>query len=167
MLNREKYSSVEDDIIAGLGFPRTLITGETLRSNVAGGTDFAAFSPIATMDTIRDKLIEWVKVLYKEMQDKNSFKNRPLPAFMPMKLYKLLDLNQIGSSLYKEGSLSRKTRLELQGQDLDTEIERKQEEAKLYKEKGIPDAPALPFSSPQIGNRPGGQVAEDEEQKES
>lgn len=155
MLNREKYSSVEDDIIAGLGFPRTLITGETLRSNVAGGTDFAAFSPIATMDTIRDKLIEWTKVLYREMQEKNGFKNRPLPAFMPMKLYKLLDLNMIGQSLYKEGSLSRKTRLELQGLDLDTEVERKKEEAIMYKENDIPDAPALPFSSPSIGKTDG------------
>ena len=155
MLNREKYSSAEDDIIAGLGFPRTLITGETLRSNVAGGTDFAAFSPIATMDTIRDKLLEWTKELYEEIQDKNRFKNRPIPAFSPMKLYKLLDLNMIGTALYKEGSLSRQTRLEMQGLDLNTEIERKQAEMQQYKQKGIEEAPSLPFSSPKIGGAGG------------
>ena len=162
MLNREKYSSVEDDIIAGLGFPRTLITGETLRSNVAGGSDFAAFSPIATMETIRDRLLEWTKALYKEIQEKNHFVNRPLPAFSPMKLYKLLDLNTIGESLYSEGSLSRQTRLEMQGLDLETEVERRKEEDEIWKENGLTDAPALPFSSPRIGTKPGEEVKEEE-----
>ncbi len=161
MLNREKYSSVEDDIIAGLGFPRTLITGETLRSNVAGGSDFAAFSPIATMETIRDRLLEWTKVLYKEIQEKNHFANRPLPAFSPMKLYKLLDLNTIGESLYSEGSLSRQTRLEMQGLDLETEVERRKEEDAIWEKEGLTDAPALPFSSPRIGTSPGKEVEEE------
>ncbi len=155
MMNREKYTSVEDDIIAGLGFPRTLITGETLRSNVAGGSDFAAFSPIATMEAIRAKLIDWTRDLYKEVRDRNDFKNMPIPAFTPMKLYKLLDLNVIGMALYQEGSLSRETRLEMIGLNLDTEIERKKNEKDLYKKNGLDEAPVMPFSSPNIGKKPG------------
>jgi hypothetical protein len=69
-----------------------------------------------------------------------------------MKLFKLLDLNAIGTSLYKEGSLSRTSRLESQGYDLETEVERKVAEDALYKENNISDAPSLPYSSPQIGS---------------
>ena len=155
LLNREKYTIVEDDIIAAFGFPRTLITGETLRSNVAGGSDFAAFSPIATMETIRDRLLEWLKAMYKEIKERNEFKNVPIPQFTPMRLYKLLDLNLIGQSLYMEGNISRKSRQELVGLDFDTELERKAEEEKKMKELGLPDAPVLPFSSPKIGNEGG------------
>jgi len=151
MLNVEKYRSVDDDIISAFGFPRTLITGETLRSNVQGGSDFAAFSPIATMETIRDILIEWLKTMYKEIKEQNNFKSSPIPNFTPMRLYKLLDLSMIGESLYKEGNLSRQTRQEVVGFDFETEIERKEQETKLYKEKGIPEAPEVPYSSPNIG----------------
>ena len=163
MINTEKYRAVEDDIIAAFGFPRTLITGETLRSNVQGGSDFAAFSPIATMETIRDVLLEWTKELYKEIRDRNDYiKNYPMPQFSPMRLYRLLDLNIIGQSLYMEGNISRTSRQELVGLDFDTEIERKAEEEKRMKELGIPEAPALPFSSPRIGN-PGSQPKEGNE----
>lgn len=153
MLNTEKYRAVEDDIIAAFGFPRTLITGETLRSNVQGGSDFAAFSPIATMETIRDRLLEWTKELYKEVRDKNAdIKNYPTPQFTPMRLYKLTDLNVIGQALYLEGNISRTSRQEQVGLDFETELERKVLESKEMKEKGVEDAPVVPFSSPQIGN---------------
>jgi hypothetical protein len=152
MLNQEKYRTVEDDIIAAFGFPRTLITGETLRSNVTGGSDLATFSPIATMEAIRDKLVEWTKELYKEIAERNGFQHTPIPRFEPMKLYKLLDLALIGQQLYMEGSLSRTSRLETQGFDIDTELERKQAEEEKYKEYKIKTAPPVPFSSPDIGN---------------
>lgn len=151
MLNREKYSSVEDDIIAGFGFPRTLITGETLRSNVEGGSDLASFSPIATLESVRSKFIDWIIELYSEIKSKNNFKNTPIPAFSPMKLYSLKDLNVIMRDLYKEGSVSRRTRVELQNLDLDTEMERIGGEDKEYKERNIREAPFVPFSSPSGG----------------
>jgi len=162
MLNREKYGVVDDDIISAFGFPRTLITGETLRSNVAGGSDFAAFSPIATMETIRDILIEWLKVLYKEIKETNKFKSAPIPSFKPLRLYKLADLNLIGQSLYMEGNLSRTTRQELLDIDFDTEVERKGYEEKVMEEKGIPPAPQIPFSSPEIGNPNNNQVVKNQ-----
>jgi len=153
MLSREKYSSVEDDIIAGFGFPRTLITGETLRSNVEGGSDMATFSPIATLEAIRTKLLAWTVDLYEEVKENNSFiKNIPVPSFEPMKLYSLKDLNDITKDLYKEGSLSRKTRLQLQGINQLTEMERIKKEDKAYKENNIREAPFVPFSSP-IGGK--------------
>ncbi len=153
MLNQEKYRSVEDDIISALGFPRSLITGETLRSNVTAGSEMATFSPVATMEGIRDKLVEWTKGLYKEVQEKNRFAHCPIPRFEQMKLYKLLDLDTIGKNLYMEGSLSRTSRLEMQGLDLETELERKRAEEEEYKKRGLDKAPAIPFSSPQI-NQP-------------
>jgi hypothetical protein len=156
MLNEEKYRTVNDDIISAFGFPRTLITGETLRSNVQGGSDFAAFSPLATMETIRDVLIEWTKELYKEIKDKNHFSNYPIPAFRPMRLYKLIDLNMIGQNMYQEGNISKRSRMESLGFDFDTEIERMTEEDKLLKEKKLPSAPQLPYSSPDIGKPKGG-----------
>jgi hypothetical protein len=151
MLNREKYSSVEDDIIAGFGFPRTLITGETLRSNVEGGSDVATWSPIATLESIRFKLLDWTSELYNEIRDRNKFKNVPIPSFSPLKLYSLVDLNTITRDLYKEGSLSRKTRLQLQAIDQDTEIERISQEDKMYKEQNIRETPFVPYSSPSGG----------------
>lgn len=151
MLNREKYSSVEDDIIAGFGFPRTLITGETLRSNVEGGSDLASFSPIATLDSIRAKLISWTINLYEEIREKNGYKNAPIPTFSPLKLYSIADLNIINRDMYKEGSLSRKTRLEMQNLDQATEMERIAQEDKEYKERNIREAPFVPFSSPSGG----------------
>lgn len=163
MLSRDKYSSVEDDIIAGFGFPRTLITGETLRSNVEGGSDMATFSPIATLESIRTKLLNWTVDLYKEVKDRNNFiKNTPIPSFEPMKLYSLRDLNLITKDLYKEGSMSRKTRLQLQGIDQDTEMERIEREIEEYKERDIPEAPFVPYSSPT-----GGRPTEDNKRKEN
>ncbi len=152
MLSREKYSSVEDDIIAGFGFPRTLITGETMRSNVEGGSDMATFSPIATLESIRTKLLDWTVELYKEIKERNSFiKNVPIPSFEPMKLYSLKDLNIITKDLYEEGSLSRKTRLQIQGIDQNTEMERIDREDKEYQDRKIRKAPFVPFSSPTGG----------------
>jgi len=151
MLNEEKYRAVNDDIISGFGFPRTLITGETLRSNVQGGSDFAAFSPLATMETIRDILIEWTKGLYEEIRVKNKFKNKPIPTFAPVRLYRLMDINIIGQAMYQEGNISRRSRMEAVGYNLDEEVERMEQEQDIYKEKNLPGAPPMPFSSPKIG----------------
>lgn len=151
MLNRDKYSTVDDDIIAGFGFPRTLITGESLRSNVEGGSDVSTFSPIATLDAIRAKLLAWTVELYQEIKERNNFKNVPIPSFTPMRLYSMVDLNVITRDLYKEGSVSRKTRLQLQGIDQPTEMERIAQETEEYKERGIREAPFVPYSSPQGG----------------
>jgi len=164
MLNQEKYRSIEDDIISAFGFPRTLITGETLRSNVQGGSDFAAFSPIATMETIRDKLIDWTIELYKEIRDANGFKNYPIPSFKPLRLYRLMDLSMIGQSLYMEGNISRQTRMEIVGLDFETELERKKNEQQRFKDEGIPEAPVVPFSSPSIGKQPDQTLEREESQ---
>jgi hypothetical protein len=151
MLNNDKYREVDDDIIAAFGFPRTLITGETIRSNVAGGSDFATSSPIATMEAIRDKLIDWTIELYEEIKDKNNFAHIAIPRFEPMKVYRLSDINIIGQMLYQEGSLSRTSRLETFGLDVDTEFERKKAEQEKMKEYGLEKAPQMPYSSPKIG----------------
>jgi hypothetical protein len=151
MLNREKYISIDEDIIAGFGFPRTLITGETSRSNTAGGSDFATASPFATMEAIRVRFLDWITVLYKEIRDRNNFKNIATPTFTPMKLYKMLDLNTIGAALYSEGTLSRDSRLSMLGLEVETEVERKVNDQELYKKNKLEEAPVLPFSSPSIG----------------
>jgi len=106
------------------------------------------------METIRDRFLEWLKVMYSEIKEKNGFKHQAIPAFTPMRLYKLIDLNTIGQTLYLEGNISRKSRQELGRLDFDTEVERKAEEEKIMKEKGVPDAPQVPYSSPSIGNNP-------------
>jgi hypothetical protein len=163
MLNEDKYREVNDDIISSFGFPRTLITGETLRSNVQGGSDFAAFSPLATMETIRDILLEWTKGLYKEVKEQNRFSNMPIPMFSPMRLYRLLDINVIGQSMYQEGNLSRRTRMEMVGTDFDTEVERMEQENKVYREKNLLGAPPLPYSSPNIGKPSGNNEEENDD----
>jgi len=160
MLNNEKYRTVENDIISAFGFPRTLITGETIRSNVEGGSDLATFSPVATMETLRDKLVEWTKILYKEIMEKNGFKNYPAPRFEPMKLYRLLDLNLIGKDTYEEGNMSRSTRLEMLGFDLETELERKKLEQEKFKELGLDEAPPMPYSANPGGNPSGRKASE-------
>ena len=159
MLNNDKYREVDDDIIAAFGFPRTLITGETIRSNVAGGSDFATSSPIATMEAIRDRLVDWTIGLYEEIKDKNNFNHIAIPRFEPMKIYRLLDLSQIGQMLYQEGSLSRTSRLEMFGLDIDTEFERKKDEQEKMKDYGLDQAPQMPYSSPKIG-QPSGKTQE-------
>jgi hypothetical protein len=51
--------------------------------------------------------------------------------------------------------MSRRTRLESVGLDFDAEVDRKEEEKDVYKDKNIPEAPELPFSSPSIGKPAG------------
>ena len=168
LLNRDKYSSVDDDIISAFGFPRTLITGETLRSNVEGGSDIATFSPIATLDSIRAKLISWTVDLYDEIKKRNGFKSAPIPLFSPMRLYSLMEQNAITRDLYKEGSMSRKTRLQYQGIDQATELERIEHEDKEYKDRDIRETPFVPFSSPDGGfGRPKGTPSNEKEDTES
>lgn len=152
MLNQEKYTAVNDDIISGFGFPRTLITGETIRSNVTGGSDISTFSPIITLEAIRAKLLDWLSELYKEIEEKNDFKSGvPVPRFSALRLYKLLDIATMGKDLYGEGSMSRTTRVEQLGLDIDSELENKKIEQEKYKEYGLDEVSPVPYSSPNLG----------------
>lgn len=158
MLNQEKYREVNDDIMAALGFPRSLIVGETLRSN-SMQADLATYSPIATMEAIRSKFLSWVKVLYEEIKTKNSFKHVAKLNFTSMRIHNLKDLLEMDAILYNEGSLSRQGRLEVTGRDFDVEADRRERENQTLKDRGLDEFAPVPYS-PQPNAKPDNNITQ-------
>jgi hypothetical protein len=72
LLNAAKYDEPNADIFLGLGFPRVLTVGETLRSN-SSDSKIAALGPKSTLEDLRDTILEWTVGLYEELAERIGF----------------------------------------------------------------------------------------------
>ena len=120
LLNEAKYQEPNSDIFLGLGFPRILTVGETAKSNAADNK-IASLGPKATLDDLRDALIEWLKQLYKELADINGFDRIPDPYFAPIATTDMTALIQFAIDALNAGAISKDTVAQLYQSDYETE----------------------------------------------
>jgi len=129
LLNEAKYAEPNSDIFLGLGFPRILTVGETAKSNAADNK-IASIGPKASLDDLRDAIIEWLKKLYAELAEINDFKRVPDPYFSPISTTDVTALVQFAIQAQAAGAISKDTVAQLYGSDYETEagqIETEQE----------------------------------------
>jgi len=120
LLNEAKYAEPNADIFLGLGFPRILTVGETLRSN-ASDSKIASLGPKATLDDLRDALTAWLVRLYEELAEKNNFLRVPEPYFAPIATSDYTALVQFAIQALEAGAISKDTVSQLYGSDYETE----------------------------------------------
>ncbi len=120
LLDEAKYSEPNSDIFLGLGFPRILTVGETAKSNAADNK-IASLGPKATLDDLREAIIEWLKKLYRELADINNFDRIPDPYFAPIATTDVTALIQFAIEALNAGAISKDTVAQLYQSDYETE----------------------------------------------
>jgi hypothetical protein len=150
MLNQEKYNEVNSEIADGLGFPRILLTGQS--SGAGTGAEVSTWSIQPSLEILRSALIEWVTTVYEQGAELNGFRQLPDPEFKPIRLQDFIKTAAIFAQAFKEGNISRTSRVESIGLSYETETELMRDEAALSKD--LPAFPATPYSPPPptIGN---------------
>jgi hypothetical protein len=139
LLDDNKYSTVNQDIIVALGFPRILITGETERS-FASDPAIATLSPLQTMQQLQRQLLPIAKKVFMEMRNFNSVMTTyPFVKFKPINLMSLQLFYEGLSSMYESGNLSRSDYNEAYGFDFRDTQEKRAAEVELMDELGVED----------------------------
>lgn len=155
LLNQQKYSQVNEEFDEGLGFSRILLTG-TSRGGSGGSSEVSTWAIQPQMEELRSMLVEWMgDSVYNVAADLNKFKRRPEPEFKPIKLQDFVKTASVYAQLFKEGNISRTSRVEMSGLNLETETENMKDESELL--DGLPAFPATPYSPPPPIMGPGGQ----------
>lgn len=91
LLSKDKYESPNDDIFLALGFSRSLLIGEAIRSNTSASS-ITSLGPISIIQNLRDSIIKWLKDIYTTFKESNNFKNYPNPYFKPIRTADLINL---------------------------------------------------------------------------
>jgi hypothetical protein len=134
LLNTDKYTELNQEILYGLGFPKFLLTGEKDKSNT-GSTRSALLSPLNSMNALRRDFEIFLKYIFRKIADRNGIDQVPTVEFAPLNLIDLNDLVSIAESLYQRGLVSGTSLVELAGFEMEAE------QARIKKEQdyGIKD----------------------------
>lgn len=146
LLNDQKYSNVNEDIIFSLGFPRILITGESAKTGTSD-PQYAMMSPSKTMENFRNKVLAVIKNIVYQVATQNRLKSVPIVEFKPLTLFDHQTLLKSLADLYSSGNLSRTTYAGVLGHNWDDEMDLRTEEMRVLKEKGLPEFAQKPFSN--------------------
>lgn len=120
ILDNTKYDEANSDVFMGLGFPRLWAVGENERSN-ASDNKLASVGPIATLESMRNDILEWVKWFYARMADENGFTRYPDPYWSPINTASVQDLIQYATQFIEKGVISKNTGSQLYGKDFEKE----------------------------------------------
>lgn len=158
LLSETKYKEVNQEIIFALGFPRTLISGESERSNAAD-PEYASIAPVKTMENFRNKILNVLNNIVYEIATRNGFSSVPDISFKPINLYDFQTFLQALQILLDTGSLSRESLGNIFGYSFKDELEKRAEEQKLLEESGVPEFQPTPNSrAPEIPGNTGEQT---------
>lgn len=147
LLNQEKYRQVNSELDEGLGFARILLTGTTTAGSGGQASEVSTWAIQPQMEELREMFIEWMlESVYEVASDLNKFRSSPDPEFKPIKLQDFVKTAAVYAQLFKEGNISRTTRVDMSGLDFDTEIENMKDEGP--KMKGLPAFQPTPYSPP-------------------
>lgn len=154
LLNENKYKDVNQDIIFALGFPKILITGETDRSN-SSEAQYAAQSPVKTMNNFREKIIEVISYVVYEIAKQNNFKAAPEVYFSPLQLAEYKTFMEGLVKLYETGNLSREAFSDYFGYNFIDELEKRKNEQRMIEEAKVPEFALTPNArNPDISTQP-------------
>jgi hypothetical protein len=115
ILNSDKYTEANADIFIGMGFPRLWAVGENERSNSGNGV-----GPIATIEAMRDDILEWVKELYQQLADLNGFTQYPTPYWTPVSTAAAMELLQYATN-FVDTTISRDMVAQIYGSNYEQE----------------------------------------------
>ncbi len=147
LINDSKYTEINEEILNGLGFPRILITGESLRTG-SSDPEVATRGPQKTVEFMRLKIIEEIRYICAEIAKLNGFKNYPDVDFSALNLHNFKDFVESLDKLYQTGALSRQSYGEFLGYDFEVELSKRESEQKLLEASGVPQVGVNPFGSP-------------------
>lgn len=133
LLNTDKYTQLNQEILYGLGFPKFLITGEKDKSN-SGTAGSALLSPLNSMKAMRSDFEDFLNRLFREVADKNNIKTPPLVKFAPLDLIEMQDLLSVAQTLEEKGIVSRTNVAKLAGFDFVSEQHLRYSEEELMTE---------------------------------
>lgn len=122
LLDDRKYSSINAEIFFSLGFPRILTVGETEKSNSADN-QVAGLGIVATMNSIQEDVLEWVKFLYREIARANNIIRIPDPYFSKIQISDVTTLIQYIGSMLDNNVLSKSTAAGYYGSDYEDEYD--------------------------------------------
>jgi hypothetical protein len=145
LLSDTKYQSVNEDILAALGIPRIVVSGETMRSGTSS-SEIAMLPPINTIESLRSDLLEYPKYLYEEIKERNGLSGIPQPKYPPIRLQSLDELVSAGQVLYEDGIISRTDFAEMANLDFDAVMERMKLEREKMEEHGLKEYAPVPYS---------------------
>lgn len=123
LLSSEKFVEANADVFLSMGFPRLWAVGENERSN-SSDNKIASVGPIATLESMRDDMLEWVRYLYQHLADLNGFTQYPDPEWSPIALASAMDLLQYAGTFVDNETISRDTVAQFYGSDYDSEFNR-------------------------------------------
>lgn len=151
LLSDAKYKEVNQELIFALGFPRTLIAGESERSN-ASDPQYAAIAPVKTMENFRGKILDILQQVVYDISTKNNFAAVPGISFKPINLYDFKIYLDAMQMLLDTGSLSRTSLAKIFGYSFNDELELRTEEQQALEDSGVPEFQPTPNSrQPDIG----------------
>lgn len=148
LLDVEKYSDINQEILFGLGFPRVLITGEAAKTGTSD-PELAMIAPIKTMENFRKRIIEVIRNICREVALRNGFKNPPHVEFEALNLHSFKDFIEGLGKLYDASALSRTTLAKVYGKDFNEELDLLEAESKELKSRNLPGFGPTPFGSNQ------------------
>lgn len=141
----QRYDSINEEILFGLGFPRILITGESARSG-SSNPEVAIMSPVKTMEILRRKILKVIRDICKTVAEENGFKV-PVVKFKALNLHSFNDFMTALEKLYNMSGVSRGSVSDYLGFDVEEEMDRLEVEEKLIESKGLSAFGQQPFSA--------------------
>ena len=164
LLSPVKYDEPNADIFLGLGFPRILTVGETLRSN-SSDSKIASLGPRATLEDLRDLLIEWLEDLYQELAELNGFTTIPEPYLTPIQTMDYTALVQFAVAAMMAGNISRDDVAQLYGTDFESVAAQREIESEYIQDNpGVFDSAVIaPPNTPQSTQQNTQQDTQEEE----
>lgn len=150
LLSQNKFTEPNLEIFFALGFPRIWVNGETERSNAADNST-ASVGPMATLNDIRDSLLEWIVWFYEQLAEINDFSRVPEPYFSPINLADVANLIQYAEKFMLGGAISRDDIAQFYGQDYESVLEQRRVE-KEQEEKLNPTPEPEPVLVDENGN---------------
>lgn len=133
LLNTDKYTQLNQEILYGLGFPKFLVTGEKDKSN-SGTAGSALLSPLNSMKAMRKDFEDFLNQLFREMAQRNNIKAPPVIKFAPLDLIEMDDLLNVAQTLEDKGIISRTNIAKLAGFDFTAEQHLRLREEELLTE---------------------------------
>ncbi len=131
ILGDEKYTSVNRDIVQGLGIPNALLGGVDLATRNAETAFVQLKTLIERLEYIREKCLTWINGEFKRVADAMGFKTTPFVSFGTMSLRNEAAEKQLMIQLVDRGIVSVEAVHELFGTNFVIELQRIRDEQNI------------------------------------
>jgi hypothetical protein len=131
ILGQEKYSSVNADIVRGLGIPDSLVGGQDLGTRNAQSAFVQLKTLVERLEYVRSRAIRWMEGELRRVADAMGFKKIPAISFGIMSLRDEAAEKQLMIQLLDRGIISAEKATEVFGVNYMIELERLKSEQQI------------------------------------